>query len=244
MLRMTLEQYNEFIKKTNNKTISDEKVISEENVKKNIIKKSRKKKEKNIEEINENKTENNDISKDEWQDFLGISNDKNKVVKTKRGVDESVINKSIKNAEIEVKVNDNSLLILFHGARLLSLNEIFAILQIRKYVLFSYKKIWYNKIRDAYYLFSNHKTMFHGKILKVTLYRRGNKLVDNDSLSVMYKFIIDGLRYVNVLEEDNPNIVNEIECIQEIGSHLVGIKLTIQEPKKKTLDNFYNLDDK
>lgn len=150
----------------------------------------------------------------------------------RRGVEETPILTSLRNCQIDVEVSDKHATILFTGARLFTLNEIYAVLQYRKYVVFAYKKQWHSMVQNALRLMGNRKPRFEGPC-KVTLFRQGKRPVDRDSLMVMFKYIIDALkddkknRHVGVFPDDNPDIVFDDEKIQTVGEPMVGIRVDL-----------------
>jgi len=127
------------------------------------------------------------------------------------------------------------------GARLLSVNQIFALLQYRKYELFKYKKIWHKKIQEILADAQTIKNIpFFEDMVKITLFRQAPKLVDEDAMTTMYKFIIDAVKLnknnnlsLSLIKEDNPKIVHEIACYSNKGDYAVGFKVEkITELKK------------
>lgn len=161
---------------------------------------------------------------------------------TNKVVDINSINQK---AEIYTDISDTHYSVLFKGAKLLSINQIFAILQYHKYDIFSYKKTWHNIIKEL--LFKNHLELkaqnkrlpFFEQAVEITIFRQAPRLVDEDALTTMFKFIIDAFKRndndnpYGVLAEDNPKIVHKIECYSEKGEHYVGIKIKLIEGDKK-----------
>lgn len=161
------------------------------------------------------------------------------------GVKVADINKLNKNAVPSNSVSEEHVSLLFTGAKLLSVNQIFAILQYRKYEIFSYKKIWHEIMKNnldilAYDLKNQGKKLpYFDSSVELTLFRQASRLVDEDAMSTMFKYIIDGLKRdpVNnpngILAEDNPKIVHRIVCYSEKGEPAVGIKIKKLKEKKK-----------
>jgi len=160
-------------------------------------------------------------------------------------VNVSEINKLNKNAICISTVSDKHLSFLFVGAKLLSVNQIFAILQYRKYEIYSYKKNWHEIIKNNLNI-QHYKLKSQGKSLpyfdtsvEITLFRQAKRLVDEDAMTTMFKYIIDGLKRDpkknpnGVLAEDNPKIVHRIICYSEKGEPAIGIKIKKIEEKKK-----------
>lgn len=177
---------------------------------------------------------------------INESSDKSKTKKSSGGIKVSDINKLNKEAIISYSSSEEHFSILFIGAKLLSVNQIFAILQYRKYEIFNYKKLWHELIKKALEeasleLKSQKKDLpFFDDSVEITLFRQATRLVDEDAMSTMFKFIIDGLKRdgeknpLGILAEDNPKIVHRIVCYSEKGDPAIGIKVKrIVEKKKK-----------
>lgn len=150
----------------------------------------------------------------------------------------SELNKINKEAPCECSISENHFSILFKGARLLSINEILAKLQVekRKFEVFSYKKNWHNRISKILYeqKIINKNMPFFDCPVEITVFRQAPRLVDKDAVSIMFKFIIDALKRnkdnpYGIISEDNPQIVYSIVAQSEKGEHYVGIRV------KKTL---------
>lgn len=154
-----------------------------------------------------------------------------------------IINEN-KKSKISTTVSKEHFSIVFEGAKLLSINQIFAILQYRKYEIFSYKKNWHELIKEALkccYLEEKTKGKqlpFFDASVEITIFRQAPRLVDEDALTTMFKFIIDALKRTKenpygILAEDNPKIVHKIECYSEKGEHCVGIRVKLIDNNKK-----------
>lgn len=167
--------------------------------------------------------------------FEEIIQEKQSGTKTKRKNNHSNILNSLKTASITIdgsaKQGEEFISIIFDGARALSLNEILSISQTRKYDLFSYKKEWQKLVNKAVILLPHNKRFQFDSPCKITLFRQGVKFIDLDGFQAMFKYLIDALRYANILSEDNPNIMFKTESIQNKGkSYMIGIKIEkIQE---------------
>lgn len=188
---------------------------------------------------------------------ISLSNNKDKPNKislsnnnetTKKKSSSSVnINKvmeSTKMAEIKYSVSETHLSLVFIGATLLSVNQIFAFLQREKqqYLFFMYKKIWHNKIYEALLKIKSEqkKLPFFEKDIEITLLRQAPREIDMDAITTMFKFIIDGLKKtketpLGVLAEDNPKVVHSIKFHNEKGDNVVAIKLKIVKNEKETI---------
>lgn len=154
-----------------------------------------------------------------------------------------IINEN-KKSKISTTVSNEHFSIIFEGAKLLSINQIFAILQYRKYEIFDYKKNWHELIKDALKVCYIEEKMkgndlpFFNNSVEITIFRQAPKLVDEDALTTMFKYIIDALKRTKtnpygILAEDNPKIVHKIECYSEKGEHCVGIRVKIIDKNKK-----------
>lgn len=151
------------------------------------------------------------------------------------------VNKNNLEAKYSFDFSENHFSFVIFGARLLSVNQIFALLQYKKYEIFKYKKNWHKKIQqiliDAN---KNGNLPFFDDKVKITLFRQAPKLVDEDAMPTMYKFIIDAIKTnnddensVSLIKEDNPKIVHEISCYSEKGEYAIGFKVEkIQQLKK------------
>lgn len=157
------------------------------------------------------------------------------------------LNKNNQSSIIETSSSDSHFSVLFHGAKLLSVNQIFTILQYKKYEIFTYKKIWHQLIMNALSLEkekNNHPLPFFDDAVELILFRQAQKLVDEDAITTMFKFIIDGFKFhpqknpLGILEEDNPKIVHKISCYSEKGIPIVGIKIQKCVHKKTPLKAF------
>ena len=156
-------------------------------------------------------------------------NSKSKKPKKPQGIDVKTIIKEINECKVITEHSSTHFSILFDGARLLSVNQIFAILQYRKYEIFGYKKAWQKVIKDE---IQKLKSLpYFTDYVELTLFRQSPKLVDEDALSVMFKFIIDALKtdkkdnFIGIIAEDNPKIVQRIKLEQEKGANFVGIRI-------------------
>lgn len=162
------------------------------------------------------------------------------------GVNVSDLNNINKNSISKYSNSKDHVSILLEGAKLLSVNQIFAILQYRKYEIFKYKKVWHEIIKNSldiqsYELNKKGENLpFFEDTVEITLFRQATRLVDEDAMSTMFKYIIDGLKRDpiknpnGILAEDNPKIVHRIVCFSEKGEPLIGIKIKKLKEKKKT----------
>lgn len=176
---------------------------------------------------------------------IALSNNvKKKVIKS---VNVYQMTKDNKDSEISTTISETHIAILFDNAKLLSFNQILALLQKPKIkgTVFSYKKSWHNIIKD---LLTNlhlngEKLPYFEDAVEVTIFRQAPRLVDEDALTPMFKFIIDALKRTQdnphgVLAEDNPKIMHKILCYSEKGPNCVGIKIKVLENKKELYDKY------
>lgn len=149
---------------------------------------------------------------------------------------------SIINSELKFKIDSNSITLMFIGARLLTVNQIFALLQSRKYEVFKYKKAWHQRVWLALCeIKSKHNLPLFDSAVELSLFRSDKRNVDEDSLTTMFKFLIDSLKInkennLGILKDDNKTIVTKIHCFTSIGNPVVGIKIRLSNEKQKQLD--------
>lgn len=144
-----------------------------------------------------------------------------------------LINNFNNNSIITTSYSENHFSIVFDGARLLSLNNMFSLLEFKKlkYSLFNYKKNWHTIVKNELLKIKNCNLPFFDSSVEVTLLRRAKRTVDQDSLPPMFKYIIDALKYNKelnpngILKEDNINIISNLKCYNLKGSYLIGIKI-------------------
>lgn len=156
--------------------------------------------------------------------------------KSSASVNINKIIQNTKNSIIRYSISNEHISIVFEGAILLSINQIFSFLQREKQQLFFfiYKKTWHNKVEEALKLIKSEQKYlpFFEKDVEITLFRQAPREIDKDAITTMFKFIIDGLKRTSdsplgVLVDDNPQVVHTIKFHNEKGSHLVGIKLKL-----------------
>lgn len=159
----------------------------------------------------------------EMKDDVEDKNNKRKGVDVSKSI--STISSSLIQVHSSNIKGEESFAVWYPGVRILSLNEIFAILERRKYEAFRYKKAWQEAIQKAVMLTPISKRPYFDGPTRITLYRRGARLIDLDSFQTMFKYPIDALRYSGILAEDNPNIIVETKSVQEKGEKAVALKL-------------------
>ncbi len=154
------------------------------------------------------------------------------------GIEVQPVINSINNSIVTIELDkDNGVLsILFEGAKLISLNDLFQIMQVRKYESFRYKKAWRNAINRALNKLGpqDWREVFPGKV-KMTLFRRSAKPNDLDSARVLFKYSIDALvkhvYYLNnkrqrgVIIDDSRQYLPEMLEAYSMGLPAVGLRL-------------------
>lgn len=152
--------------------------------------------------------------------------------KKRRGVKETPIMDSVLNSKTIIEASPSHVSMAFHGARLFSLNELFAIQQYRKYIVFAYKRAWKDRVRAAINSLGANKPRLEGAC-KVTYFRQGSKRVDQDSLAVMFKYIVDAMKdddqtaWTGIIVDDDPLVIRSDEKIQSKGEPIVGIRIEL-----------------
>ncbi len=150
-------------------------------------------------------------------------------LKTQKNVIKKIIS-DIKCADLKTSYDKNNFALVFLNTRLLTSNQILALLQYkRKHEVFNYKKELHQKIQ--YFLSLQKGLPLFNCPIELTLYRQAPTFVDEDSVSLMFKYIIDALKsghkegYIGVLADDNRNIIKRIILKQQKGDYCVGIKI-------------------
>ena len=151
--------------------------------------------------------------------------------KPRRGVETGPIIASLVGASTQAMAHVGEgptiLSLWFEGARALSVNELFSILQYRKHETFRYKKAWRALVRRALKtlpLEQRKQVWFEGPT-RLTVFRQGQKEVDLDSLCTLFKYALDSLRREGIIDDDNPNIIVEPRLLQGLGTPALGMRL-------------------
>ena len=175
-------------------------------------------------------------------------NEKVNIKKTKV-VDFTAIVKSIQNSHVNFIYDENSLIIIFNDCRVLSLNQMMSYLQKKPqpFQMMRYKKIWHEKMKEVLQniiidsLEKQNKLPDFSSSVKMILYRQSQRLIDEDSISASFKYIIDGLRNkqtinnidYNILKDDNQFFVSSIMPIQVKNKrNVIAIKIIIDKKPK------------
>ena len=196
---------------------------------------------------------------------LPINTDNNdKTKKTSNTtVDFNKVCASILNATVEYSYDEKSFLLIFHGARILSTNQIHTFLQKKSknsvpFYIVKYKSVWEKKMgQTMQHIILDHthrndnlpkfhlSSLSNNQKVKVFLYRQSAKLLDEDNMYGAFKFIIDCLRKkyevheinmsYNLLEDDNKEFITKIETFQvKSQENIIAIKLCLD-------DNYHEL---
>ena len=196
---------------------------------------------------------------------LPINKDNNdKTKKTSNTtVDFNKVCDSILNATVEYSYDEKSFLLIFHGARILSTNQIHTFLQKKSkksvpFYIVKYKSVWEKKmVQTMQHIILDHtqrndnlpkfhlSSLSNNQKVKVFLYRQSAKLLDEDNMYGAFKFIIDCLRKkyevheinmsYNLLEDDNKKFISKIETFQvKSQENIIAIKLCLD-------DNYHEL---
>lgn len=184
---------------------------------------------------------------------ISVGYDKESVEQTdfKKTVDFDKVYDSIAKSEVEVDFSRNHLSLVFHDCRVLSLNQIFSLLQRKPkpFQIMKYKKLWHEKMfKEIHKMIESGKELpdFKDIRVKIYVYRESSKLIDADNIYASYKYMIDGLRQKHkigdgeyaVLDDDNPNFVSVIRSTQVLSKeNNIAIKIVPDFDKKEQPKN-------
>lgn len=157
--------------------------------------------------------------------------------------------KAIKECKFIVITKNNdkvaSVTFVFHPIRLITLNEMFAALQVKNWGLFKYKQACKELINKSLsFIDKNQLPVFDNKV-SVYYYREANRYIDQDSLPASFKYFLDGIVKNNVkqmLSDDNPNVIEKIIPVQvknsqcKNGKNIVAIKIEMKKDKNNSSD--------
>lgn len=182
--------------------------------------------------INANKRKNS--TKTVGKKAIKLSKEGSSVKKTvkKQSRNYDVIKSNLKNARYELKIENSdkkSFALIIHESRILTLNEMLAILQREDWELFNYKKFIHTLMKSI--IKDNNFPIFDGKKpLRVTYYRQSSRFIDNDSLPPSFKYFLDAFVENKIICDDNPNVIYDLKPIQVIGKDkMIGIKVEEME---------------
>lgn len=169
-------------------------------------------------------------------------------VKTRNGLDFKSINAKMDNAKFFITSTPTSLSIIIEDIRILTLNEMLATAQTRKYEMFPYKKNVHNMMEEILrYFQSKGGVLPKFKAVNMFLFRESPRFIDNDSFAASFKYIIDGLvgyeylgetKLEKLLQDDNPTYIKSITPIQvkKSGNTTIGIRLESTEDNSSQVD--------
>lgn len=106
------------------------------------------------------------------------------------------------------------------GAHILSLNEL---LRLDLRAINGYRKLWHERAMQSRLLSGPHRQKTIAGAVRLTLYRQGKKLIDNDAMPAAFKFTIDGFKEAGLIRDDNPKVVQEILFQQRTGPYAVAL---------------------
>lgn len=120
-----------------------------------------------------------------------------------------------------------SLELVFDGAKMLSINDLY---KLTHYQRVDYRNAWHEAVQLAVMQILGAKA---GQIaslspmqrFKIAGIRHSKNLCDTDALPGYFKYPIDGLRYANVIADDNPKHFVDLNTSQECGPYLMGIRV-------------------
>lgn len=145
--------------------------------------------------------------------------------KKRQGVSTAPIFKSLDTALPVCKWNSDTITMDVPGGRILTYNELYSILQYRKYEAFRYKKICRGVIQRALNTPNPEAKPFFDSPTRLTLLRIGAKEMDLDALPIVFKYFLDCFKSEGIIADDNPNIIVDIRLIQGKGEPRLGMKL-------------------
>ena len=124
-------------------------------------------------------------------------------------------------------VGSDSYELAFDGARLLGVNDLYAVSHYRRV---AYRRAWHEAVRrcletaparswlnDAHWAPLDH--------FRVVGYRQSARLCDLDALSGQFKAAIDGLRRAGLIVDDDPQHFIDMRSAQAIGTYKVVIRV-------------------
>lgn len=226
----TKEQYQEFLRRTQ----------SEDSESAQLLKKL------GVETISK-KSKTTKIKKNKVDPLLALIDPEeaaklqSEVIKKRRAQESAPILQSLRHCLPKVKVEKGELPILsiwMDGARVFTINDIFQILQYRKYEIMNYKKAWKSLIHRSILLIPiQDRPHFKGPV-RIELVRRGKKRLDDDATRIVFKHAIDALVKEKILLDDNPNVVVETKAWDYQGKIGLGIRLVAlaEYPKKEEIN--------
>lgn len=181
------------------------------------------------------------------------SNDTDEEIKTKKKKQPSSlvgkVNLANRTSKYSYTYSNEHIAIFFHDGQLLTVNELFAILQNSLFNVFGYKKTCLTMMKtvlmDIYHdaKSKNKEIPFFTENAEIILFRQGQKLVDEDALATMFKYILDSMKRIEnkdsshynpygVIKDDNPKVIHKITTFSEQGKPCFGIQIKKCKDKK------------
>lgn len=171
---------------------------------------------------------------------------KKRVRKNVENVDFDAVYESIDLSQYIYQYNDNSLLIVFYGCRVLSLNQMMSYLQVKPvpFHMMKYKSLWHSKMKTVIEdivinSLTNNMPLPNfsdpNKTVKLEIFRQASKTLDEDSIASSFKYIIDALREKHnvlgkdyqIIPDDNQQYISTIIPYQNKDkNNIIAIKLT------------------
>jgi len=148
--------------------------------------------------------------------------------KKRRGIEVAPIFKSLSGCAASCIWDEDSLSIRLDGARLLTYNETYSILQYRKFEAMKYKAICRDVIKRALENpeKSSGKMPFFDGPTRWSVSRTGAKKTDRDAIPVMFKYFLDSMKKYGVISDDNPDVICDIVATHKVGQPELIMTLT------------------
>lgn len=153
------------------------------------------------------------LSKKNKKAKLSVHSSEEKPIKERNTDIDSYLSK-IKSCTTFVLDSADVLYLEFNGLKLMPFNQLAQVIQYRPHTLYQYKKALKQLI---HIMCIEHQIKFkvtENESIQLLLFREAERLIDNDTMSISFKYIIDNLRYENIITEDNPTIIKDIQCFQ------------------------------
>lgn len=147
------------------------------------------------------------------------------VKKKRRGVNVRPIVTALRQSELKVAAGEGFFSVRMEGARVLTVNEMFSILQYRKQEMFEYKNVCHRRIEEAVTL-----AKLQGGIpslkgpVRLWLYRRGTKRVDRVDMTTIFKYLIDACVKQGIVVDDRDEVICDVRMQQENGEPALALR--------------------
>jgi hypothetical protein len=158
----------------------------------------------------------------------GTENAVSQSKKKRRGVNVRPIMRALDQSSIRVSSGDNFFALRLDGARVLTVNEMFSILQYRKHEIFGFKKLCQRKIADAVAIarLQGGLPALHGPV-RLWLYRRGQKRVDKVDMTTIFKYLIDACVREGIVTDDRDEVICDVRMQQENGEPALALRFEV-----------------